>query len=472
MMCAGLRESCGLVGVFGHRQASSLLYHGLFSLQHRGQESCGIVVSDGERVFSHRGMGLVASVFSPQTLNELRGSSGIGHVRYSTTGSSSEANIQPFDVASRGRRLAIAHNGNLVNSELLRSRMEKAGSIFQTTTDTEVIVHLLARSRGKTLREKVLDVMPKLRGAFCLLIFSPGELIAVKDPWGFRPLCVGRLSGGGMMIASESCAFDLTGARYERELEPGEVLTVSRQGVFRDLLPRRRVSRCIFEFIYFARPDSRVFGASVYRTRRRLGEQLAREVPFTGDLVVPIPDSGTIAGLGFSHASGIPVELGIIRNHYVGRTFIQPLQTSREMGVRIKLNPVREVLNGRRVILVEDSLVRGTTSRQRVRSVRAAGARRVFLALTCPPIRFPCFYGIDFPTRKELVAATHSVEEIRASLGLDGLHYLSFDGMLSAMELPADGFCTACFSGRYPLFPSGFRGKHQFEEDNARFSCA
>jgi len=461
------RESCGIVGVSGHRQASSLLYLGLFSLQHRGQESCGIVVSDGRAVRSHRGMGLVASVFRAETLSELKGDRGIGHVRYSTTGSSSEANIQPFGVSCGGRYLAIAHNGNLVNSAGLRVRLEKSGSIFQTTMDTEVIMHLLAKSRRPTLREKVLDVIPVLKGAFSLLIFSPNEMIAVKDPWGFRPLCVGTLSAGGLVVASESCAFDLTGARYERELKPGEVLTVSEKGVRSDLLPSQRTSRCIFEFIYFARPDSTVFGSSVYQTRRRLGERLAREVPFTGDLVVPVPDSGTIAALGFAQASGIPLEMGIIRNHYVGRTFIQPFQKSRELGVRIKLNPVREALAGKSVILVEDSLVRGTTSRLRIKAVRAAGAKKVFLALTCPPIRFPCFYGIDFPRREELAAASRSIEEIRRWLGLDGLYYLSFEGMLSAMDLPPDGFCTACFSGSYPVRPSGFMGKHQFE-DHAR----
>ena len=458
----GLKENCGVVGVYGHANVAQTLYHGLFSLQHRGQESCGIVVSDGSTSHARRDMGLVWEVFSADTLKTLTGPFGIGHVRYSTTGSSSRKNIQPFQIEHQGATLAIAHNGNLVNSFTLRERLENHGSIFQSTIDTEIIMHLLVRSKRKTMRDKLKDALSRLKGAFSLVFLTPEGIAAVKDPWGWRPLCLGKL-GDGWMVASESCAFDLAGATYVRELEPGEILWISKDGLHSDFLPRQRVAHCIFEFIYFSRPDSLIFGKSVYRARKRLGERMAKEFPFDADIVVPIPDSGNIAALGFAAEKKLPFEMGIIRNHYVGRTFIQPFQASREMDVRIKLNPIREVLKGKRVVIIEDSIVRGTTSRIRVKNLREAGAKEIYMAVSCPPIMHPCFYGIDFPNPSELVAAGKTVEEIRESLGLDGLRYLSRNGMLDAMEIPQERFCTACFSGDYHIKPSGFKNKEQFE---------
>jgi len=458
---AELKESCALAGVYGHQHASRALYLGLFSLQHRGQESCGLIVSHRGKTSNHKGMGLVWEVFTPKVLERLKGNIGIAHTRYSTTGSCSERNIQPFYIEHRGKMLAVAHNGNLVNSASLRERLEKKGAIFQTSMDTEIIMHLLVRSKAPTYSDKIYDVLSHLKGAFSLLFYTPDSLIAARDPWGWRPLCLGKL-GQGYMVASESCAFDLVGARYLRELEPGEILTIDKNGLRSRRLPTTRTAHCVFEFIYFSRPDSRIFGESVYLARKELGRTLAREFPYPGDLVVPIPDSGSVAALGFAQEKNLPFELGLIRNHYVGRTFIQPFQKNRDLSVRIKLNPVRDVLKGKRVIIIEDSIVRGTTSRIRVRNLREAGAKEVYMGVSCPPIKFPCFYGIDFPSREELVAARYSVEEIGRAMDVDGLHYLSLDGMLSAMALPREKFCTACFTGKYPIKPGKFT-KDQFE---------
>ncbi|HDN97754.1 MAG TPA: amidophosphoribosyltransferase [bacterium] len=457
-----LREECGLVGVYNHKNAAEVLYLGLFSLQHRGQESAGIVISDGRRVSFKKGMGLVWEVFSSEDLKQLKGNFGIAHVRYSTTGSSSEKNVQPFLIEYKGKTLAIAHNGNLVNSYSLRKKLEEKGAIFQTTLDTEIIMHLIVRSNKKSFHEKVKDALSKLKGAFSLLIFTEDCIIAVKDPWGFRPLCLGKINDG-YIVASESCAFDLVGAEYVREIEPGEILTISKDGLRSDFLPRRKVSHCIFEFIYFSRPDSKIFGQSVYLARKKLGEKLAEEFPYEGDIVIPIPDSGNIAALGFAERKGIPFEMGIVRNHYVGRTFIQPFQKSREIGVKVKLNPVSEVLKGKKVIVVEDSIVRGTTSRIRIKNLRDAGARKIYMGVSCPPIRFPCFYGIDFPSKKELAASERSIEEIKERIGLDGLYYLSLEGMLSSIGLPEKNFCTACFTGDYRVKVESFLSKEQFE---------
>ncbi|MCM8760433.1 MAG: amidophosphoribosyltransferase, partial [Candidatus Omnitrophica bacterium] len=423
--------------------------------------SCGMVVSDGKKTFSQRKMGLVSNAFSSSDLKKLKGNYGIAHVRYSTTGSSSEKNIQPFQIEHQGKTIAIAHNGNLVNSFSLRKELEEKGAIFQTTLDTEIIIHLLVHSNKKTLKEKVIEALSKLKGAFSLLFLTPEGIMAVKDPWGFRPLCLGKLNRG-YIVASESCAFDLVGAEYIRELQPGEILTVNKNGLERDFLPIKKNSHCIFEFIYFARPDSKIFGESVYLARKNLGENLAKEFPFKGDIVIPIPDSGNFAAIGFANKKKIPFEMGIIRNHYVGRTFIQPFQKTRELGVKIKLNPIREVLKGKKVIVIEDSIVRGTTSKLRVKRLRDFGATEVYMGVSCPPIRFPCFYGIDFPSQNELIASGKEVEEIRSSIGLDGLYYLSMEGMLSSMNLPPSNFCTACFTGNYSVKPEKFR-KEQFE---------
>lgn len=459
-----IRENCGIVGVYGCKNVAEILYLALFSLQHRGQESCGIVVSDGKRVSVKKGMGTVADVFKEESPSNLTGNFGIGHVRYSTTGSSSPKNIQPFFAEYRGKNYAIAHNGNLVNSAVLRDALEKKGSIFQTTLDTEILMHLVTMSRKKNFRDKLVDSLLKLKGAFSLVIFTPEGLIAVKDPWGFRPLCLGKI-GEGYIIASESCAFDIVGAQYIRELSAGEIMVIDRNGIESFKLPlKNNISRCIFEFIYFARPDSIVFGKSVYHTRKNFGMKLADEFPYEGDIVVPIPDSGNIAALGFAQKRNIPFEMGIVRNHYIGRTFIQPFQTSREVSVRIKLNPIKEVVKGKSVIVIEDSIVRGTTSRLRIKNLREAGAEKIFMGVSCPPIRYPCFYGIDFPDVKQLVASRYSVGEIAQMIGVDGLYYLSIEGMLSAIDLSEDEFCTACFTGKYRVKENGgFKGKEQFE---------
>ena len=444
-----LKENCGIAAVYYNERAPEILYSALFSLQHRGQESCGILTGNAKKSFNVRGMGLVSDVFSPACLKTLKGNYGIGHVRYSTTGSSSPKNIQPFIAEYRGKTYGISHNGNLVNSSSLRKELEKKGSIFQTTLDTEIIMHLVTLSRKPSFTEKILDILPKIKGAFSLVFFSPEGIIAVKDPWSFRPLCLGKLDRG-YIVASESCAFDFVGAEYIRELEPGEVLIIDKNGmksIYQE--KQEKIARCIFEFIYFARPDSRIFGKSVYHARKKLGENLAGEFAFKGDIVIPIPDSGNIAALGFAQKKKTPFEMGIVRNHYIGRTFIQPFQESRERSVKIKLNPIREVIEGRNIIVVEDSIVRGTTSRLRIDNLKKAGAKKIYMAVSCPPIRYPCFYGIDFPNKKELIAGKNSVKDIEKIIGVDGLQYITMDKMLSSMELPGEEFCDACFTGNY-----------------------
>ncbi len=459
-----IRENCGLAGVFRHKQAAEILYVSLFSLQHRGQESCGIIVADGSSVNIHRSVGLVSDVFSQDTIKSLKGDFGIGHVRYSTTGSCSARNIQPFSVEYKGKTWAVAHNGNLVNSKTLRTKLERHGSIFQTGMDSEVIIHLLVRSNGSDIKEKLIHTLRQLKGAFSLLVFTENSIIAARDANGFRPLSIGKMNGS-YVIASETCAFDLIGAEYLRDVEPGEMVIFTDNGMESHIWAEKiHRSYCIFEFIYFARPDSKIFSKSVYLTRHRLGENLAKESRFDGDMVMPMPDSGSIAALGFSQKKNIPFEFGVIRNHYVGRTFIQPSQKMRDAGVKIKLNPVREIVSGKRVIVIEDSIVRGTTCRNRIKSLWDAGAKQVMLGISCPPIISPCFYGIDFPSKQELIASTKRVEEIKEFLGLDGLHYLSLRGMLDAMLLPGEHFCTACFTGKYPVKPDLDFNKYQFEK--------
>lgn len=445
------REFCGIFGIYGHPEAARLAYFGLYALQHRGQESCGIVTGDGHQVRVHKGLGLVAEVFSREILDSLSGHLAIGHVRYSTTGSPLLRNVQPFVVHHGGESIAIGHNGNLVNALELRRRLEQEGSIFQSTMDTEVIMHLLARHLRQGLVPALAEALRQVQGAYSLVLATKDRVIGIRDPYGFRPLCLGNLNGAPV-LASETCAFDLIQANYVREVEPGEIVILDAQGVssYR-LLPAAPPRFCIFEFIYFARPDSLIFGQNVYLLRKRLGQQLAREHPVAADLVMPFPDSGTYAALGYAQALGLPFEMGVIRNHYVGRTFIQPSQSMRDFAVRVKLNPVRELLQGRRVVVVEDSIIRGTTSRTRIRALRDAGAREVSLVVSCPPTRYPCYYGIDFSSKGELIAAHKDVAEVREFLGLDYLGYLSQEGMLAATEMPGHPFCLACFDGNYPI---------------------
>ncbi len=446
-----MKEDCGLFGIWGTPEATSFTYLGLYSLQHRGQESAGIVSFDGRDFFEHRGMGLVSEVFSPRLFNGMKGEAAIGHNRYSTSGESSLRNAQPLLANLRGRKFSIAHNGNLVNSQELTRELEATGSIFRSTLDSEVIVHLMARTKEDDPIEMTVEALKKVRGAYSLLILTEGGLIAVRDPWGVRPLCMGKLNGAPV-FASESCAFDLIGANWEREVDPGELVWVGKEGVegFHPF-PKSPSAACIFEFIYFARPDSRVFGVTADRVRREMGKQLAREKPAWADIVISVPDSSNTAALGYAQESGIGLEIGLIRNHYVGRTFIKPDQPSRDLDVRIKYNPVRGVLKGKRVVVVDDSIVRGTTSRKLVAMIRRAGAKEVHLRVSSPPIRFPCFYGIDTPTKEELIASRWRVEKIREYLGADSLGYLSIEGMLSCPSLPPIGFCTACFDGNYPI---------------------
>ncbi|OQX09847.1 MAG: amidophosphoribosyltransferase [Desulfobulbaceae bacterium A2] len=464
------RHECGLCGIYGHPDAARLAYFGLYAQQHRGQESAGIAASDGKRVQLHKAMGLVADIFNETHFKRLSGHMAMGHVRYSTTGESNITNTQPFMVNHRGSTLAVGHNGNLVNSISLRRELEERGSIFQTTMDSEIVPHLLARaaSEGLGLEEAIIHAFPAIRGSYSLLLMTPDKLIAVRDPHGFRPLCLGRLENGGHIVASETCALDLVEAEYLRDVAPGEVLIIDAGGL-RSLSPWPPcpTRHCIFEQVYFARPDSDIFGINVYAARKRMGEILAREAnKVTGDFVMPFPDSGNYAAIGFSQASGIPLELGIIRNHYVGRTFIQPIQSMRDFSVRVKLNPVRSFLKDKRVIIIEDSIIRGTTGRSRVRSLRDAGAREVHMLVSCPPTRNPCFYGIDFPSNTELIAGRHDIDGIRDYLGLDSLTYLSLEGLVEATGLPKERFCLACYNGDYPIEPDP-----EFRKDALGCSC-
>jgi amidophosphoribosyltransferase len=444
---------CGIFGVANNSDAANLTYLGLYALQHRGQESTGMSSSDGEQVYTTKAMGYVAEVFTEEVLAKLKGSIAIGHTRYSTAGDSSEGNAQPIVVKSCGTHgtVALVHNGNLINALSLRSDLEREGAIFQSTSDSEVILHLLARSQSSDLIEALGETLSKVQGAFSLLILTRDSLIAVRDPNGFRPLCVGKLNGA-YAFGSETCAFDLIGATYLREVEPGEIVVIQ-GGELRSVkaLHAPRLAKCIFEQVYFSRPDSIVFGRTVQTSRSLMGKILAEESPIDADLVVPIPDSGVAAAVGYSEQSGIPFAFGLIRNHYVGRTFIEPKSNIRHFGVKVKLNPVKEQLAGKRVILIDDSIVRGTTSRKIVKMVRAAGAKEVHMRISCPPTLSPCFYGIDTPTKKELIASSHTVEEICKYIEADSLAYLSLPGLLRAVEGRTNEFCTACYTGQYPI---------------------
>ncbi|MDA8417662.1 MAG: amidophosphoribosyltransferase [Desulfobacteraceae bacterium] len=448
------REECGVCGIFGHSDAAKLVYFGLYALQHRGQESAGIVASDGEKVWEHKDMGLVPEVFSERTLSRLQGDLAMGHVRYSTTGGSSIVNAQPFTASHRGDSISISHNGNLVNTRELRDELEAHGALFQSSTDSEVVVHLLAHNSGLGFEQSIKETFRRVSGAYSILLMTKTQLVAVRDPYGFRPLCLGQLNNGGYVVASETCALDLIEARYLRDVAPGEILIIDANGLRSISSPPTHGPRfCIFEHVYFARPDSDIFGINVYDCRKKMGAILARESKIEADFVMPFPDSGNYAALGYSQAAGLPLEMGMIRNHYIGRTFIQPTQSMRDFSVRVKLNPVRPCLDGKRVIIMEDSIIRGTTGRSRVQSLRSAGAREVHMLISCPPTRYPCFYGIDFPSGGQLIAASNSVEEIRQSLNLDSLQYLSIEGLVEATGMPKGHFCLACFNNDYPVPP-------------------
>lgn len=459
------KTNCGIVGVYGHPDAAIFAYQGLYALQHRGQESSGIVSSDGEKVFRHIGMGLVNEAFADiSLLKGLKGHLAIGHNRYSTTGSTMLNNAQPFLVNFKEGPLAISHNGNFVNSKSVRSKLVGEGAIFQTTTDTEVVLHLMARSKKETIVERVQDACDQMRGAYSMVLLTKESIVGLRDPRGWRPLCLGK-KDGAYFIASESCALDLIGADYIREIEPGEVVVINKSGVTPYWLEEKTErTACIFEYVYFSRPDSKVFDENVDKARRKLGKNLALEHPVDADIVIAVPDSSNTAALGFASRSGIKFEIGLIRNHYVGRTFIHPDQLERDFKVRVKFNPVEGVLRGKRVVVVDDSIVRGTTLKQLTKMLRKAGAKEVHVRVSSPPIISPCFYGMDFPTNDELIASEREVEEIREYLGVDSLGYLSLRGMINAVSKDKKGFCTACFTGQYPLLPEDGVTKTQYED--------
>ena len=445
-----LHEECGVFGIYGHPEAARLTYLGVYALQHRGQESCGIVVSNGARLHSERDMGHVSEVFDQSRLDRLPGTSAIGHVRYSTAGEVSIRECQPFLVACQHGQIAICHNGNLPFAREERKRLERDGAIFSSTSDTEVVLHGVARSQTANAIEAIPEVLRNTEGAFSMLFLTPTELIAIRDPRGFRPLALGRLNDA-WVIASETCAFDLIDAKYVRDVEPGEMIVISEDGLrSAHPLPSQQHSMCIFEHVYFSRPDSIIFGQSVNRSRHRMGKRLAIEQPADADIVVPVPDSGVPAAIGYSAESGLPFRFGLVRNHYVGRTFIEPKQSIRSFGVRIKLNPVRHLIENKRIVLIDDSIVRGTTAKKIVRMVREAGARKIHVRISCPPTVGPCYYGVDTPNKSELIAANMSVEEIRDFIEADSLGYLSLDGMLAATGLNPDEACVACWNERYP----------------------
>lgn len=445
------REECGIFAVYGHEEAAKMAYFGLYALQHRGQESAGIVASDSQKVTEHKAMGLVPDIFNEQILDSLKGHIALGHVRYSTTGSSLLVNAQPFKITHSGKTLTIAHNGNLVNARQIRIELEDQGSIFQTTMDSEVVLHLIAHAMKSGLEHAMVEVVEKVKGAYSMIVMTKDSLIAMRDVNGFRPMCLGRINGG-YVVTSETCALDLIDAEYIRDVEPGEILIIDKSGLksTKSEKPRRR-AHCIFEMIYFSRPDSNVFGENVYLFRKRSGELLARDYPVDVDLMMPFPDSGNYAAIGYAQASGIPLEMGVIRNHYVGRTFIQPSQGMRDFGVKVKLNPVKELLVGKKVLIIEDSIIRGTTSRTRIKTLREIGATEVHMLVSCPPHRFPCHYGIDFSSKGELIAARKSVEETRDFIGLDSLGYLSINTLVESADIPRNELCLACFDGKYPV---------------------
>lgn len=463
------KHYCGVFGIFGHPNAAELTYYGLYALQHRGQESAGIVTSDGKNFRAHRGMGLVPQIFDGGILHQLVGNMAVGHTRYSTTGSSQLKNAQPLTVDCARGQIAIAHNGNLTNAAKLRDELEAGGSIFQTTVDSEIILHLLAQPDANGSKNPFVHTLRKIEGAFSLVLMTEKELIGARDPFGFRPLCIGKL-GDAYVLASETCALDLIHAKFIRDVEPGEIVIINEQGLqsIQAFPEQQRRAFCIFEYVYFARPDSTIANRNVYKVRVEMGRQLAREFPIEADAVVPVPDSGNCAALGYSLESGIPFEMAFVRNHYVGRSFLQPSQLIRDFNVRVKLNLISELVQDKRVIVVDDSIVRGTTCKARVNNLKEAGAREVHVLVSCPPHMNPCVYGIDFPDRTKLMAANLSMEEIRKYLNADSLYYLSLAGMVKATGLPHESFCMACYDGNYPVPYDPAVDKHIIERRNGR----
>ncbi len=460
---------CGIIGVSNHPEAAKIAFLGLYALQHRGEEAAGIASYDDKSIHLVKAPGLVADAFNASSLETLKGNAAIGHCRYSTTGSSNTKNIQPFLVTHKKRPIAVAHNGNLTNTETLYQQLEEDGSIFQTTMDSEVIVHLIARAKNGDLKKCFVEVLTKLEGAYSLVFLVEDAIVGARDPHGFRPLCLGKLNGS-YVLASESCALDIIKATFVREIEPGEIVIIRKDQIESVFLPGREKepqTQCVFENIYFARPDSHIFDDNIYQVRKRLGEQLAIEHPVEdADFVMPIPDSGVYASIGYAQKMNIPFEIGMIRNHYIGRTFIQPTQFLRDFRVRVKLNPIHDILEGKKVVVVEDSIVRGTTTLSRIEEIRQAGAKEIHMRISCPPIISPCFYGIDFPSRKELIASSRSVEEIAEFIKVDSLKYLSLEGMLSVMKHSAE-FCHACFTGDYPVRVPENKSKYLLEGEGA-----
>jgi amidophosphoribosyltransferase len=463
------KHYCGVFGVYGHPNAAELTYYGLYALQHRGQESAGIVSSDDGQFRAHKGMGLVSQIFKGDVLKNLSGGMAVGHCRYSTTGSSHLRNAQPLTVDCGRGQIAIAHNGNLTNAAALREELEDRGSIFQTSVDSEIILHLMAQPSLNGQENNLLETIRRIEGAFSLVIMTEHELIGVRDPHGFRPLCLGRL-GDGWVLASETCALDLIHAKFERDVEPGEIIIINADGVksIQAFPEKEDRAFCIFEYVYFARPDSTLANRSVYATRLEMGRQLARENPVDADIVVPVPDSGNCAALGYSQEAKIPYEMAFIRNHYVGRSFLQPSQLIREFNVRVKLNLIPDLVRNKRVVIVDDSIVRGTTCKARVNTLKEAGAKEVHVRVSCPPHKHPCVYGIDFPDRNKLMAANYSNDAIRDYLDADSLAYLSTEGMVASTGLSKDSFCMACYDGRYPVPYDPKTDKHIIERRRAR----
>ena len=473
-MSGEARDACGVIGIYAPGEdVARLTYYGLYALQHRGQEAAGIAVSDRQTILVYKELGLVAQVFDETVLNSLRGDLAIGHVRYSTTGSTSWENAQPSFKASPKGQVALAHNGNLVNSVALKRRLDEAGgdptpeaARLPSSSDTDLVAAHIARANKGDMRQAILDVLPGLSGAFSFTIMDEKRVYGARDPQGFRPLCIGRLADGGWVLASETCALDLLGARFIRDVEPGELVPIGPDGLESEHFAPVRHAACVFEHVYFASPDSTLMGQNVYATRYRMGQRLAQEAPVTAELVMPVPESGVPAAQGFAQASGIPYGDGFVKNRYVGRTFIQPTQSMRQQGIRTKLNPIRQVIEGKRVVVIEDSIVRGNTTRQIVAMLRDAGAREVHMRVSSPPIKWPCFYGIDMPDQDDLIGSRMSVEDIGAHIKADSLAYLSLDGMVASTDIPSEDFCTACFSSRYPIpIPSEeLRSKHVLEQ--------
>jgi len=463
-----LKDECGVFGIFAHERASELAYLGLFALQHRGEESAGIATCHKGTITCKKGMGLVGDVFDENVLEELPGSSAIGHVRYSTTGASNLKNAQPILVDYSRGQVAVAHNGNLINAKELRDKLEKHGSIFTSTVDSEIIIHLMAHPKHKSQTDAILNAVKKIKGAFTLVVLIENALIGLRDPHGFRPLCIGKINSS-YVLASETCALDLIGAEYIRDVEPGEVVIITNEGIrsefpFQD--EKHIVSQCIFEHVYFSRPDSTIFGENVGKVRERLGAELAKLHPVDADMVIPVPDSGNFSAIGYARESKIPFRIGFTRNHYIGRTFISPIQAKRSFKVKIKLNPIREILEGKRVVVVDDSIVRGNTSKSRVKALRAAGAKEVHLRISCPPHISPCYYGIDFPDKEQLIAANHSIEEIKNFLEVDSIGYLTVEALLNSVKAhPIRKYCTSCFTDKHPLAPRKGFGKFALERN-------